>query len=90
MKWIIALALVGIAAALASAGAFMLRQGRARGAGDAGLGSDAAGEGQHAEPGRQMARALAVRVGLSVALFLFVLLSWLMGWIRPTGLPSGG
>jgi Protein of unknown function (DUF2909) len=36
-----------------------------------------------------MARALAVRVALSVALFLFVLLSWYMGWVKPTGLPTG-
>lgn len=35
----------------------------------------------------RMAWALALRVGLSVALFLFVLLSYWMGWIRPTGLP---
>ncbi len=34
-----------------------------------------------------MARALAVRVGLSVALFLIILLSWKLGWIHPTGLP---
>ena len=37
----------------------------------------------------RMARALALRVGLSIALFLFVLLSWRMGWVRPTGLPMG-
>ena len=37
----------------------------------------------------RMARALALRVGLSIALFLFVLLSWSLGWIRPTGLPIG-
>ena len=37
----------------------------------------------------RMARALALRVGLSIALFLFVLLSWYMGWMRPTGLPVG-
>jgi len=37
----------------------------------------------------RMARALAVRVGLSIALFLFVLLSWRMGWVRPSGLPMG-
>lgn len=37
----------------------------------------------------RMARALAWRVGLSIALFLFVLLSWRMGWIQPTGLPIG-
>lgn len=36
-----------------------------------------------------MARALAVRVGLSVALFLFILFSAWMGWIHPTGLPLG-
>lgn len=38
---------------------------------------------------QRMARALAVRVGLSVALFLFILLSWYMGWVRPTGIPIG-
>lgn len=38
---------------------------------------------------RDMARALAWRVGLSIALFLFVLLSWTMGWVKPTGLPAG-
>ena len=37
----------------------------------------------------RMARALAWRVGLSIALFLFVLLSWHMGWIQPGGLPVG-
>lgn len=36
-----------------------------------------------------MARALAVRVGLSVALFLVILFSAFMGWIKPTGLPLG-
>lgn len=43
------------------------------------------------KPGRdkKMARALAVRVGLSVALFLFILLSWKMGWITPKGIPTG-
>lgn len=34
-----------------------------------------------------MARALALRVALSVTLFLIILLSWKMGWIEPTGLP---
>ncbi|MBL8287340.1 MAG: DUF2909 domain-containing protein [Rubrivivax sp.] len=87
MKWIIVLALVGIVAALASAGAFMLRHGRARNAEPAEAGAAPAAP---AAPDRQMARALAVRVGISVALFLFVLLSWLMGWVRPSGLPTGG
>ena len=31
--------------------------------------------------------ALAMRVGLSVALFLFLLVSYYMGWITPTGMP---
>jgi hypothetical protein len=34
----------------------------------------------------RMAHALALRVGLSIALFLFVLLSYKMGWIHPTGI----
>lgn len=41
------------------------------------------------ERNRRMARALALRVGLSVALFLFILISWRMGWVRPTGIPIG-
>ncbi|MBP6764436.1 MAG: DUF2909 domain-containing protein [Rubrivivax sp.] len=40
--------------------------------------------------GKHMARALALRVGLSVALFLFILLSWAMGWVHPTGIPRSG
>jgi hypothetical protein len=39
--------------------------------------------------GTAMARALAVRVGLSVALFLVVLFCYWMGWIQPTGVPLG-
>ena len=41
------------------------------------------------ERGKPMARALALRVALSVLLFLFILLSWRMGWVRPTGIPIG-
>ena len=37
-----------------------------------------------------VARALAVRVGLSVAIFLLVLFAYWMGWIQPTGIPAGG
>ncbi|MEO6278713.1 twin transmembrane helix small protein [Roseateles sp.] len=43
------------------------------------------GRGDRRSP--NMARALAVRVGVSVALFLVILLSWWMGWIHPTGVP---
>ena len=36
-----------------------------------------------------MARALTVRIGLSVFLFLCLLLAWNLGYIQPTGLPVG-
>jgi len=36
-----------------------------------------------------MARALAFRVGFSIVLFVCILLAWKMGWIHPTGIPSG-
>ena len=36
-----------------------------------------------------MMRALALRVGLSVLLFLCLIGSYLMGWIQPTGIPHG-
>jgi hypothetical protein len=35
----------------------------------------------------RMVKALAWRVGISVALFLFILISYKMGWIQPTGIP---
>lgn len=72
MKILMALAFVGILGALASAGVFMLREGRD--------GKPKTGN---------MMRALATRVAISVALFLFVLLSWYMGWIQPKGIPVG-
>lgn len=37
----------------------------------------------------KMMHALALRVGLSVLLFVFILLSWWLGWIQPTGIPIG-
>ena len=38
---------------------------------------------------KRMARALAVRVALSVTLFLLILFAWAMGWIHPKGIPLG-
>jgi hypothetical protein len=38
---------------------------------------------------KNMARALAWRVGLSVTVFALILLSYAMGWIQPTGIPLG-
>ncbi len=37
--------------------------------------------------GKKMARALALRVFLSVALFVLIGLSYWAGWIQPTGIP---
>jgi hypothetical protein len=76
MKWIIIAALLAVVAALATAGLFMLQRDRA--AGD-----------DPARRDKRMARALAVRVALSVALFLFILLAYRLGWISPTGVPVG-
>lgn len=75
MKTVIVVVLVLILGALGGAGVFMLKRSS---------GSSRAGR------QRDMARALALRVGLSVALFLFVLLAWWMGWIQPSGLPVSG
>jgi Mn2+/Fe2+ NRAMP family transporter len=71
MKALIVITLVAVLAALALAGLMMLRKGDDK--------DDARNP--------AMARALAMRVGLSIALFLFILLAWQMGWIRPTGVP---
>ncbi len=75
MKTLIVLAFIGILVALASAGVFMLRKGRAA-------------EGEKPQH-KNMARALAWRVGISVSLFLLVMVAWKMGWIQPSGLPVG-
>ena len=73
MKTLIVLALALVLAALAGAGWFMLRRP------DRVVDSDA--------PDKRMARALAVRVAVSVGLFLFIMLGWKLGWIVPHGLP---
>ncbi|EEE07291.1 TPA: twin transmembrane helix small protein [Burkholderia multivorans] len=38
---------------------------------------------------KRMAWSLAARVGLSVTLFLSLLIAYKLGWIEPTGLPIG-
>jgi hypothetical protein len=37
------------------------------------------------EHSRKMARALTVRIGLSLALFLILMAAWYFGLIKPTG-----
>lgn len=46
------------------------------------------GDSRQPGQGQRMARALAWRIGLSVALFLCLLLAWKLGYIQPTGLPA--
>ena len=72
MKYILIAAFVLILGALASAGIFMVRDGR---------------DGK--PKSRNMARALAIRVGLSVLVFALIMLSYAMGWIQPTGIRVG-
>ena len=36
-----------------------------------------------------MVKALAMRVGFSIVLFLCVLLAWKHGYIQPSGIPAG-
>jgi uncharacterized iron-regulated membrane protein len=76
MKVLIVVALVAILAALAGAGLFMLRRK-----------GDAAAPATGAD--KRMARALALRVALSVGLFLAILLAYQLGWIQPSGVPVG-
>jgi hypothetical protein len=71
MKALIVLMLTAVLGALAGAGFFMLRR----------------PDGTKSRDPKAMARALALRVTLSVALFLIVLLAWWAGWIKPSGIP---
>ena len=73
MGYLVALAFLAILVSLGTALFFMLRK-------DDGATSDA-------DRSRRMARALAVRVGLSITLFTCLLLAWKLGYIQPTGLP---
>ncbi|MDP1657000.1 MAG: twin transmembrane helix small protein [Hylemonella sp.] len=36
-----------------------------------------------------MARALALRVGFSILVFVCILIAWKLGYIQPTGIPAG-
>ena len=78
MSIFIALGFLVVLAALAAAGFFMLR-------------SSGASEGSEAETSARnsrMAKALAVRIGVSLVLFICVLLAWKLGYIKPSGIPA--
>ena len=73
MKYLVAIAFLAIIASLGSALFFMLRGGQE-------------GEGRKKN---NMARALAWRIGLSIVLFVCILVSWKLGYIQPTGIAAG-
>ncbi len=79
MNILVALGFLVILAALAAAGFFMLRS----------SGSQEGSESEATARNSRMAKALAVRIGVSVVLFICVLLAWKLGYIQPTGLPLG-
>ena len=74
MKYLVVLAFIAILASLASALFFMMRNGR--------------DDKNDRARGSRMAKALAFRVGLSIVLFLCILVAWQLGYIQPTGLPA--
>jgi len=74
MSYLIAFAFFAILGSLAAALYFMMKGGSS---------SDTKPKASH------MARALAVRVGLSILLFVCILSAWKLGYIQPTGLPIG-
>lgn len=81
MTYLVTLAFIAILGSLVAALVFMMR----RPAGD-----EAALDDDQTPPrSRRMARALAFRVGFSVALFVLVLLAYALGWIQPTGIAPG-
>lgn len=77
-QWLVALAFVGILASLASALVFMMRRS-----------DETDPEDDDQRRAHRMFVSLALRVGLSVLLFLCILLAWKLGWIRPSGVPLG-
>ena len=75
MKIFVAFAFVGILASLGGALYFMMRgQGNAQ---------------DDQKKSGNMMKALALRVGLSIVLFICILIAWKMGWVQPTGIPVG-
>jgi hypothetical protein len=84
MQFLIALGFIAILASLAAALFFMLR-----GGGKDPGNPDTPAVHDSAQRNKGMARALAVRVAVSVVLFICVLIAWKLGYIAPHGLPVG-
>ena len=73
MKYFVILAFIAILGSLGSALFFMMRGGK-----------DASDDKQKST---NMFRALALRVGISIFLFVCVLIAWKLGYVQPTGIP---
>lgn len=78
MIYLVALGFLAILASLGAALFFMMRRDE----------SDESDEGGKRKSG-SMARALAFRVGFSIVLFVCILIAWKLGYIQPTGIPTG-
>lgn len=74
MTYLVIIAFVAILSSLGAALFFMLRGG---------------GNEESSKTSNKMAWALAARVGVSIVLFLCVLLAWKLGYIHPTGIQAG-
>jgi len=77
MTYLVIVAFVAILGSLAAALFFMMR----------GSGPLDPNNPQEVSRSKPMAKALAMRVGFSVLLFLVVMFAYFMGWIQPTGMP---
>jgi len=75
MTYLVVIAFIAIVASLGAALFFMLK----------GPGKAADGKSQSSK----MAWALALRVGISIVLFVCILLAWKLGYIHPTGIQPG-
>jgi preprotein translocase subunit SecG len=84
MQYLIAIAFIAILASLGAALFFMLRGGRSDD-----TNTPTSVEQAHIRRNKGMARALTVRITVSVVLFICVLIAWKLGYIHPTGLPVG-
>ena len=72
---LIGVAFIGIIASLASALFFKMKGGQP-------------GQPDDTKRASNLVRALAMRVGLSVVLFICILVAWKLGYIQPSGLPQ--
>ena len=73
MKYLVIVGFIAILGSLGAALFFMLK----------------GGKGGATDKSANMARALAMRVGFSVLLFVCVLIAWKLGYIHPTGISAG-